>query len=63
MILDKIEHELKTNELKNIVNEYIEGVKINRIECATCHNVSENKEPFLDISVNIDTTPASTASE
>eukprot|EP00347_Sterkiella_histriomuscorum_P008207 403345967 len=52
LLLDKIERESIQCESKNIIREHLIGEKINQIQCLTCNNVSEQKEDYIDFSVN-----------
>ncbi|TNV85471.1 hypothetical protein FGO68_gene12743 [Halteria grandinella] len=55
MFLDKIDRELKqSTELENLTQKYIEGSLFSQIQCQTCQNVSERKEPFVDLGLSFD---------
>jgi hypothetical protein len=52
LFLDKLETELKSCNLPNIIENHLGGININTIECLECGTITTNKEPFIDLPVS-----------
>ncbi|XP_061167152.1 ubiquitin carboxyl-terminal hydrolase 44-like [Saccostrea echinata] len=50
-LLDKAQNELCDLDLFDIISDIFQGELVSQVKCLVCGNISETKEPFMDLSL------------